>query len=268
MTHTISTTRLLRLLIATLSVGAALAFAQAAPAALSWGGAGSVDAAGAACIPCFPLNVIVQGTGRVNGVDVDGNAVGQIVCPTGTGTDGYSYDCNAYFLFPEGRAEVILTPTPDSGQTFLGWTAGNEASEPGCPLYDPGPTQCHLTQENVGYGLCLIAHFTPDTGTVGTCAPDPPPSCSPNCVDVYPPNPPPAPPPPPPPPKCVVPRVVGKTLAAAKIAIRAKHCRLGLITRVASKRIAKGRVVSTTPRGGVVRPNGTRVKIAVSRGRV
>jgi len=70
------------------------------------------------------------------------------------------------------------------------------------------------------------------------------------------------------PPKCVVPRVVGKTLAAAKIAIKAKHCRVGLITRVRSTRIARGRVVSTTPRAGVRKPNGTKVKIYVSRGRV
>jgi hypothetical protein len=74
------------------------------------------------------------------------------------------------------------------------------------------------------------------------------------------------PPPPPPPARCKVPRVIGKKLAVAKRAITRAHCRVGRVRKARSRR-ARGRVVSQSPRAGVKRPRGTRVKLVVSRGR-
>ena len=50
-------------------------------------------------------------------------------------------------------------------------------------------------------------------------------------------------------PKCVVPRVTGRTLAAAKAAIRKRHCRVGKIARAYS-RLKKGLVISQRPPAG------------------
>jgi hypothetical protein len=85
-------------------------------------------------------------------------------------------------------------------------------------------------------------------------------------------SPPPAtnPPPPPPPPAtiadCVVPRVVGKTLAVARSTIASRHCALGRVTKTYSS-ARKGRVVRQSPLAGARRPAGTRVNVAVSRGK-
>jgi hypothetical protein len=66
---------------------------------------------------------------------------------------------------------------------------------------------------------------------------------------------------------CVVPSVVGKTLAAAKAAIRRGHCRTGLITRARSATVPRGRVLSQRPAPGRRLANGARVNLVVSRGR-
>ncbi len=66
---------------------------------------------------------------------------------------------------------------------------------------------------------------------------------------------------------CTVPKVVGKTLAAAKKAIVAHGCTVGKIKKVRSTKVRKGRVVSTKPKGGTHKGPGYRVGIVVSRGR-
>jgi FG-GAP-like repeat/PASTA domain/FG-GAP repeat len=65
---------------------------------------------------------------------------------------------------------------------------------------------------------------------------------------------------------CKVPRVVKKTLPAAKRAIARAHCRVGTLHRTSS-RIKRGRVVSQKPKPGTVMPAGGRVNLVVSRGR-
>jgi beta-lactam-binding protein with PASTA domain len=64
-----------------------------------------------------------------------------------------------------------------------------------------------------------------------------------------------------------VPKVTGKTLAAAKTAITRKHCRTGKVRRAYSKRTGKGRVISQSRRAGQVLAPGTKVNLVVSRGR-
>jgi beta-lactam-binding protein with PASTA domain len=64
----------------------------------------------------------------------------------------------------------------------------------------------------------------------------------------------------------VVPRVLGKRLAAARRSIRAAHCSLGRVRRTSSPKSA-GRVIAQSPRPGVRKAAGTKVKLVVSKGR-
>jgi serine protease AprX len=76
----------------------------------------------------------------------------------------------------------------------------------------------------------------------------------------------PPPPPPPPTPKCVVPNVLHLKLAKAKARLKKRHCRVGRITRLASKAANRGRVIRQTPRASPrKRPNGFRVKLTVGK---
>ncbi|HEY6836643.1 MAG TPA: PASTA domain-containing protein [Gaiellaceae bacterium] len=66
---------------------------------------------------------------------------------------------------------------------------------------------------------------------------------------------------------CVVPRVVGLTLAKAKAAIRKRHCRPGRVARAFSGTVRTGRVVAQHPKARKRLPSGARVDLVVSRGR-
>ena len=67
-------------------------------------------------------------------------------------------------------------------------------------------------------------------------------------------------------PVCIVPRLKGKRLAGARRSIRAAHCAMGRVRRVASRK-ARGRVIAQGPRPGLRRPAGTKVNLVVSKGR-
>jgi hypothetical protein len=66
--------------------------------------------------------------------------------------------------------------------------------------------------------------------------------------------------------KCVVPKLKGDSLAAAKHALKKAHCGVGKVTRARSHKVAKGDVVKTKPGSGSKHKSGTRVNITVSRG--
>jgi beta-lactam-binding protein with PASTA domain len=66
--------------------------------------------------------------------------------------------------------------------------------------------------------------------------------------------------------RCVVPKLAGRSLAAARTALRKANCKTGKVTRVKSKRIKNGRVISSKPKAGTTRPNGAAVALVVSRG--
>jgi hypothetical protein len=72
---------------------------------------------------------------------------------------------------------------------------------------------------------------------------------------------------PPPKPKCKVPKLKGKTLKAAKKALKKAHCRAGKTSRKRSKKIRKGRVISSKPKAGKKLPNNAKVKLTLSKGR-
>ena len=68
------------------------------------------------------------------------------------------------------------------------------------------------------------------------------------------------------PPSCVVPRVVGKSLAKARAAITRAHCKVGSITRRHSSARKKGKVVGQSPAAGKRLRNGAKVNMVVGKG--
>jgi PASTA domain len=66
--------------------------------------------------------------------------------------------------------------------------------------------------------------------------------------------------------RCVVPRVVGQTLASARREIVSRNCGVGRVSRSYS-RTRKGRIAAQSPRAGARRAEGARVNLLVSRGR-
>ncbi len=68
-------------------------------------------------------------------------------------------------------------------------------------------------------------------------------------------------------PPCVVPKLRGRTLAKARLMLRARDCRPGRVVRVRSRSIRKGHVVSTTPKPGSKHRPLYKVRIFISRGR-
>jgi PASTA domain len=72
---------------------------------------------------------------------------------------------------------------------------------------------------------------------------------------------------PPPVRRCIVPRLKGKTAAAAQRAIRRSGCATGTIRRGYSGSVRRGRVISQTPRPGVRLRYRAKVNFVLSRGR-
>jgi PASTA domain len=121
----------------------------------------------------------------------------------------------------------------------------------------------------------LVAPEVPTTYTATFAPPASPPPPPP----VAPPPPPPVAPPPPPPvsppplqakppliKRCTVPKLVGKSLAAARRALVAGHCSTGRVTKAFSARFRRGLVVAQSPRPRTRLPRGGKVRLVVSRG--
>jgi len=70
----------------------------------------------------------------------------------------------------------------------------------------------------------------------------------------------------PPPVQCVVPKVIGKELAAAKRAVRAAKCSVGKVKKAASRK-PRGKVISQTPKPGAKRAENAKVNLVVSKGK-
>jgi hypothetical protein len=66
---------------------------------------------------------------------------------------------------------------------------------------------------------------------------------------------------------CIVPKVVGKTLGAAKRAIKAHNCRIGKIKHAFSTKVKKGHVVSQKPKPNRRLRPGAKVNLVVSKGK-
>jgi beta-lactam-binding protein with PASTA domain len=66
---------------------------------------------------------------------------------------------------------------------------------------------------------------------------------------------------------CIVPKVKGKKLPAAKLAITKAHCSVGKVTRTFSKSVKKGRVISQGRKPGTTLAAGSKVNLKVSKGK-
>ena len=70
-----------------------------------------------------------------------------------------------------------------------------------------------------------------------------------------------------PPPPCKVPRLRGKTLAGAKTALLARHCRLGTVRKAFSSTVRKGRVMKQAKAPGATLAYNAKVGVTLSKGR-
>jgi Divergent InlB B-repeat domain/PASTA domain len=66
--------------------------------------------------------------------------------------------------------------------------------------------------------------------------------------------------------RCVVPKVVGRTLKRARVRILKAHCRVGKVTKKFSTRKKRGLVLSQRPKPGTRLRAGARVALAVGKG--
>jgi uncharacterized repeat protein (TIGR01451 family) len=66
--------------------------------------------------------------------------------------------------------------------------------------------------------------------------------------------------------KCVVPKLLGLTLKKAKARIKRAHCTVGKITRKASRKSKRGKVLAQKPRPGKRLAPGAKVNVTVGRG--
>jgi hypothetical protein len=73
------------------------------------------------------------------------------------------------------------------------------------------------------------------------------------------------PPPPAPPVRCVVPKVIGMRLAAARKRILRANCSVGTVRRARAKPKKAGKVLSQSPRARSVRARGAKVNLVVGR---
>jgi hypothetical protein len=66
--------------------------------------------------------------------------------------------------------------------------------------------------------------------------------------------------------KCVVPRLTGKTEAAAVKALSAAHCALGKVKKTRSSKVKKGKVISQGTASGKSLASGSKVGLTISKG--
>lgn len=71
----------------------------------------------------------------------------------------------------------------------------------------------------------------------------------------------------PPPISCIVPRLKGKRLSAAKRAIKAHHCRVGKVKHAFSRKVGKRRVISQKPKAHTRLKRGAKINLVVSKGK-
>jgi alpha-tubulin suppressor-like RCC1 family protein len=245
-----------------------------------------------------PVDVVGFGAATVTvtlSLSVVGSGSGSVVStPAGISCPG---TCSHAFT---SGAAVSLTATPAAGSTFAGWSGGGCSGAGTCALTtnadttvtatfnlvpetlavsksgtgagtvtsSPAAITCGATcSHQFAYGTSVTLTATPGsastfkgwsggacTGT-GTCAVTTNSATSVTATFTLKPKP------------CVVPKVKGKSLSAAKRAIKAHNCSVGKIKRATSSTVKKGRVISQKPRPGRRLRHGAKVNLVVSKGR-
>jgi hypothetical protein len=178
---------------------------------------------------------------------------------------------HVWVMQADGSGATRITDTPNRNEAYPVWSP--QGDKIAFDASDANADQIYLVNPD-GSGEVQLTTFgnnsRPDWQASGPPPPPPPPAPpppppAPPPPPPAPPPPPPAPPPPPPPvEKCVVSRVLGLRLGAAKRKIRAAHCSVGRVRHVRARRV--GRVIGQSPRPGAVRRRGFPVQLIVGRG--
>jgi hypothetical protein len=145
-----------------------------------------------------------------------------------------------------GDADFAVHATATSGLA-VSVSAAGDCTISGDTLHLTGPGSCSLTASQPGDANWLAATNVAQTFTIGPPQTSPPPTTTPTA-------------------HCRVPKVVGKTLAAAKSALKRAHCATGKVSYAYSSKTKKGHVSAQSRRPGRVLPKGTKVSLIVSRG--
>jgi uncharacterized repeat protein (TIGR02543 family) len=120
-----------------------------------------------------------------------------------------------------------LTATPSNGATFAGWSGDCSGTA----------ATCTVTMDAIRSATATFqTSFTPPPPTTAKV-------------------------------KCVVPKVKGKTLAAAKRALARAKCATGKVTRAYSVKLKKGLVISQRPSAGRSLARGAKIALVVSNGK-
>jgi uncharacterized repeat protein (TIGR02543 family) len=208
-----------------------------------------VQATKAGCTPgqSEVLTIPPPATDLTVTLDCPYHAVSVARAGTGSGTVTSApagIDCGATcrLELPQGET-VTLQAAPRSGSTFTGWGGVCTGTAPTCTVT--------LTEDRSVTATFTAPHGDPPpaphdngqapvTGTGG----------EPSHKAI----------------RCVVPKLAGKTLTAARKALKKAKCRAGKTTRVSSRKVRSGRVVRSGRKAGASLPTNTKVSLVVSRG--
>jgi hypothetical protein len=139
-----------------------------------------------------------------------------------------------------GAADFTVTATASSGLA-VSFTAGGSCAVVGATVHLTGAGSCAVTGSQPG-----DANYSAASDVTRSFAIARPP-LTPASI-------------------CRVPNVVGKSLAAAKLALKQSHCRTGTVGHAYSRKSKKGTVTSQSRRPGRVLPANSKVNLVVSRG--
>lgn len=157
-------------------------------------------------------------------------------------------DCTGQFA--EG-ATVTLTAAEAAGSTFSSWSGACSGTDPKCTVT--------MTADRAAKATFAAASSSSGVGSQGAttttkaASSSPPVSSSPSASSA------------PSAAPCVVPDVKKLKLAAAKAAIKRRHCQVGSIRRGNSRSVRKDAVIWQSPKPGT-RPKKPKVSLLVSRG--
>jgi hypothetical protein len=172
------------------------------------------------------------------------------------------------------------TPTTDASFTYTAppdqtLTVSKTGTGTGSVTSAPAGVDCGATCSNAfAYGTSVTLTATPDSSSTfggwsgagcsgtGTCTVNMTAAAAVSATFTA--N---SPPPPPPAKKCVVPKLKGKTLTAAKRSLKSHHCTLGKVKHAFSSNVKKGKVISQKPKAGKHLKHNAKVSVTVSKGK-
>ncbi len=213
-----------------------------------------VQATAAGCTPgeSEVLTIPPPATDLTVTLDCPYHAVAVTRTGTGTGTVTSApagLDCGATCRLerPEGET-VTLQAAAGTGSSFTGWGGACAGTEPTCTVT--------LTQDRAVTATFTAPHGDPppaphNDGGRGPQAPVTGSSGKPVHKAT----------------RCVVPKLAGKKLAAARKALKKASCRAGKTKRVSSRKVRSGRVVRSGTKAGTSLPANAKVNLVISRGR-